>query len=415
MDDGHGCHSHRGAENEIPRAHPRCAQDMVQEILRKHGGQSQECDELQPVPFERGVQACPAAPLAKPGIDPRSRDRATHGETGRRAEEHPRHRNREPFDRAVDIPRNARDHRERHRDGSERAVEPDVRHEPPRSCGADPIHEREQGFAQRQTSRREDDDAHGQRDQQRTQGSKFQGGDGVYANVPGCGIEGCMTLRVLYLHGFASGPDSAKGRAVAKALAAKGMRVEQPDLNVPSFEKLSVRAQLKAIRDTLLTRNERTLLVGSSLGGYLATLLAPRALAEPAEPPGLECVAGLVLLAPAFNFARRWRARMTADDWDHWKRAGTTEYDHFAYRRKMPLRFEFLEEAAALPSMPGTSVPVYIVQGRRDDTVPYTQTRAWVEMNPQAKLIEVDDDHQLLASLPVIEHEVELLAKILGG
>jgi hypothetical protein len=42
------------------------------------------------------------------------------------------------------------------------------------------------------------------------------------------------------LHGFASGPGSKKGRAVAERFAARGTEVERLDLRVPSLERLSL-------------------------------------------------------------------------------------------------------------------------------------------------------------------------------
>ena len=52
--------------------------------------------------------------------------------------------------------------------------------------------------------------------------------------------------------------------------------------------------------------------MGSSLGGYLAALIASR-------NPEVERA---VLLAPAFRLAERWRARMTAEELAGWKKDG---------------------------------------------------------------------------------------------
>ena len=45
-------------------------------------------------------------------------------------------------------------------------------------------------------------------------------------------------MKILYLHGFASGPQSTKGVAFDKHFAARGRAIERLNLRVPSFEHL---------------------------------------------------------------------------------------------------------------------------------------------------------------------------------
>src|SRR5207302_904167 len=58
-------------------------------------------------------------------------------------------------------------------------------------------------------------------------------------------------MRYLWLHGFASGPQSSKGRFVRERLAARGVGLEIPDLNEPAFRDLTVSRMLGQI-DALL-------------------------------------------------------------------------------------------------------------------------------------------------------------------
>src|SRR5579872_1082450 len=101
-------------------------------------------------------------------------------------------------------------------------------------------------------------------------------------------------MRFIYLHGFASGPRSRKAQSFREALANRNIDLEIPDLAEGDFEHLTISRQLEVIGKTL--DGSACRLVGSSMGGYLASLYA-------AAHPEVE---RLVLLAPAFGFAKRW-------------------------------------------------------------------------------------------------------------
>ncbi len=100
--------------------------------------------------------------------------------------------------------------------------------------------------------------------------------------------------RIIYLHGFASGPSSKKARFFSQQFAQLGMGLEIPDLAQGDFARLTISGQLGVIER--VSRGEPVSLIGSSMGGYLAALYAAR-------HPEVE---KLVLLAPAFSFLTRW-------------------------------------------------------------------------------------------------------------
>src|ERR1700693_2492947 len=104
--------------------------------------------------------------------------------------------------------------------------------------------------------------------------------------------------RVLYLHGFASGPSSSKARYFREHLERAGAIVEVPDLAAGDFEHLTITGQLEVIGRVV--SGAAIPIIGSSMGGYLAALYASR---HPEVPK-------LVLMAPAFGFARRWAERL---------------------------------------------------------------------------------------------------------
>ena len=144
-----------------------------------------------------------------------------------------------------------------------------------------------------------------------------------------------MRARCLYLHGFASGPGSAKGVAFAEAFARRGVEVERLNLRVPSLAHLRLSAMIDHVVATIGAA-EQVVLIGSSLGGLTAARVAER----------VPAVRALVLLAPAFCMAERWRARL-GDDGAAWRRDGSIEVFDHAERRPARVDVGFLDDAAA--------------------------------------------------------------------
>ena len=89
-----------------------------------------------------------------------------------------------------------------------------------------------------------------------------------------------------------------------------------------NFERLTLERQLKFIEEQV--GHEPVTLIGSSLGGYLATLLAA------ASPE----VRKLVLLAPAFGFYDLWIAELGPERLENWKRNGTITVFHYGLGRE---------------------------------------------------------------------------------
>ena len=79
-------------------------------------------------------------------------------------------------------------------------------------------------------------------------------------------------MRVVYLHGFASGPRSSKAQFFRSKLSERGVDVEIPRLDGGDFEHLTISSQLRIVKDAVAGRP--CVLFGSSLGGYLAALYA---------------------------------------------------------------------------------------------------------------------------------------------
>ena len=192
---------------------------------------------------------------------------------------------------------------------------------------------------------------------------------------------------VLYLHGFASGPSSHKAQVVGEALAAEGILVRVPDLNAGGFRDLTITRALAQAERLLF---ERTLVVGSSLGGYVAALLA--------AGRGAGRVRALVLMAPAVDFARRLEARF-GPELPRWRATGVTSVEHYAYGGHHDLGYALYEDASTYPPRPTPAVPTAVLQGARDDVVPAELVREVVAGAPEGWTLEVvDDDHGLTGS-----------------
>jgi pimeloyl-ACP methyl ester carboxylesterase len=202
---------------------------------------------------------------------------------------------------------------------------------------------------------------------------------------------------MLYLHGFASSPQSRKARFFAGRFEPLHIPMLIPDLAQGDFEHLTVSGQLQLIER--LTKTSKYTVIGSSLGGYLAALFAAR------YPERVDC---LVLLAPAFGFYQLWTAALGPQKIAEWKEAGHIDVFHYGEGREMPLSYQFLEDAAQFEPFPAVSQPVLIAHGDRDDTVPIEQSLAFVEQHPRARLVRYSSGHELTDVLESIWYETEL-------
>lgn len=205
----------------------------------------------------------------------------------------------------------------------------------------------------------------------------------------------------LYLHGFASSPASSKARAFIEWGRARGVEIEALDLRVPSFERLlfsAIVARVRTAIDAAGGPNARVALIGSSLGGLAAFRVAEQ------DPR----VSAVFAMAPAFRLAERWKATLGDAEWEKWRREGFREVDDYLTKAKAKVHFGFVSELETLDAgYPDVRVPVCIVHGTKDDVVDVARSRAFSEDKQHVCLVEVDDGHELVASIPRILSEAE--------
>jgi pimeloyl-ACP methyl ester carboxylesterase len=216
--------------------------------------------------------------------------------------------------------------------------------------------------------------------------------------------------RWLYLHGFASSPESTKARALAHHYAERGIDLQRLDLRRPSLEHLRLSAILKHVRASIGGARDRAVVFGSSLGG----LSACRAAAGDAR------ICALVLMAPAFGLARGWRARLGERGWNDWRTRGWLETLDHATGTIARVDHGFVEEVERIDAedggMPDVRVPTLIVHGVHDETVHVDRSRAFARGKRHVRLVEVDDGHELTSSLERIATEADaFLAGFLGA
>lgn len=196
--------------------------------------------------------------------------------------------------------------------------------------------------------------------------------------------------RILYLHGFASGPASRKAIFFGSELAKNSVKLEIPDLAEGDFRGLTISKQLRVIERA--ANAEPVFLIGSSLGGYLAALYAQR------HPE----VTALVLLAPAFNFFKQWTAELGPAKMEQWKRDGEIPVYHYGEQTAMPLGFEFIEDAGRFDPYPAFTQPCMIFHGTSDPVVPVEYSEAFARDHANVELVKVESGHELTDVLETI-------------
>ena len=198
----------------------------------------------------------------------------------------------------------------------------------------------------------------------------------------------------VYIHGFASSPRSRKAESFRKALAGRGIAVDIPMMDQGDFENLTISGQLNVLERAIQGRSVH--LIGSSMGGYLASLYAA------AHPE----VVRLVLLAPAFGFAQRWSQKVGEP------RPACLDVFHYGENRVRRVHYGLIEDALRYPATPHFTQPAWIFHGVHDDVVPIDSSRSFAEVHPNARLTELDSDHELLNVLDrIVADAVPFLAK----
>ena len=209
---------------------------------------------------------------------------------------------------------------------------------------------------------------------------------------------------LVWLGGFRSNMRGEKASHLDRRTVAEGRACLRFDYSghgksEGAFARATIGMWLEESLAALRTLTEGAqIVVGSSMGGWLALLLA-RALAASGEEARL---AGLVLIAPAVDMTEKLifekmtrKAGAELDKTGVWLRQSPYE------AQPHPISREFIEEGRSHLLFGGvirSHCPVHILQGMRDEAVPWRHALALVEHmpgDPVTLTLIKDGDHRL--------------------
>jgi pimeloyl-ACP methyl ester carboxylesterase len=195
-----------------------------------------------------------------------------------------------------------------------------------------------------------------------------------------------MKPTYIYLHGFASGPQSYKARVLSDRFFQLNIHLTIPDLNQGDFTHLTLTRQLRQTEALFPPSPCPITLVGSSFGGLTAAWLGQF------HPQ----VDRLVLLAPAFRFLSHWLPKLGAEQVQRWQSEQYLSVYHYNEGKKLPLSYQFVEDAMQYQEETiQRPVPTLILHGKRDDVIPILASVDFAKNRPWVQLIELDSDHTL--------------------
>ncbi|MEH2413446.1 YqiA/YcfP family alpha/beta fold hydrolase [Nostoc sp.] len=193
-------------------------------------------------------------------------------------------------------------------------------------------------------------------------------------------------MHYIYLHGFASSPNSAKARDISDRFTQIQTKLKIPDLNAGDFSQLTITRQLTQVAAEFNNDSTPVTLIGSSLGGLTAAHLGQQNLQ----------VQRLVLLAPAFGFLSHWLPKLGDEELQRWQQEKYIMVYHYGEERSLPLSYDFVTDATQYQEkLLQRPIPTLILHGKKDEVIPIKASRNFGRSRPWVELVELDSYHAL--------------------
>jgi pimeloyl-ACP methyl ester carboxylesterase len=210
-------------------------------------------------------------------------------------------------------------------------------------------------------------------------------------------------MQYIYLHGFASSPNSVKARYIGDRFAEVHVNLKIPDLNGGNFFNLTITRQLTQVALELNPDFLPVTLIGSSLGGLISAHLGQQQ----------QQVHRQVLLAPAFGFLSHWLSQIETQRLQDWQKTKSMMVYHYGEDKYRPLSYDFVTDAAHYSEdLLQRPVPTLIIHGQHDEVIPIQASREFAKTRPWVDLIELDSSHALDNVLPTIWQKIQWFCQI---
>jgi hypothetical protein len=115
----------------------------------------------------------------------------------------------------------------------------------------------------------------------------------------------------------------------------------------------------------------------------------------------------VVLMAPAVMFAKSGHHLLPPERIEEWRRRGALPFFHYADQAERLLDYAFYEDSLQYDAFgAGVRQPTMIFQGLHDVSVDSGTVEAFARPRANVTLSLLEDDHQLIASLPRIWSDI---------
>jgi pimeloyl-ACP methyl ester carboxylesterase len=204
---------------------------------------------------------------------------------------------------------------------------------------------------------------------------------------------------VVYLHGFPSSAVSTKAQMLAEKFAADAdIQFHTPDLNVPSFETVTLTAMIVKTAQTIADLSGDVVLIGSSMGGLTALHFLDTQRDDAAHK-----VKAAVLMAPALDVFADSGGEFSPEALAAWEHDGYHAFPDYDRGGTLNVHYGLVEDLRRYDSYAvNVPQPLVIFHGTQDDVVDTQQSVRYALDRPGVTLLLVDSDHRMLDQIDAV-------------